>query len=215
MTLPYFCTILIIPPLKRTWTFIWINLNSRHVRDTKFDWNRPDVDSFQIKCKNSFPLCPPPWPSGTTICTSLNLQNVRKVFVNMSYSGSVVLKGKNYDLTKFLHFCDHFPFEEKLAFYLYNLEFPLPKDDLYQVWLKLARWFWRRRFFFSIWKQVNMVFPIVALPDPQGAWFEDTWIYIISESFRVNMTYSGSVLLEKNIFKWPHPIFAFLWLSPL
>jgi hypothetical protein len=23
---------------------------------------------------------------------------------------------------------------------------PLPKDDLYQVWLILAQWFWRRRF---------------------------------------------------------------------
>jgi hypothetical protein len=28
-----------------------------------------------------------------------------------------------------------------------KLESPLPiKDDLYQVWLKLAQWFWRRRF---------------------------------------------------------------------
>jgi hypothetical protein len=25
-----------------------------------------------------------------------------------------------------------------------NLEFPLPKDDVYQVSLKLACWFWRR-----------------------------------------------------------------------
>jgi hypothetical protein len=23
---------------------------------------------------------------------------------------------------------------------------PLPKDDLCQVWLKLAHWFWRKRF---------------------------------------------------------------------
>jgi hypothetical protein len=29
------------------------------------------------------------------------------------------------------------------------------------------------------------------------------------------MTYSGSVVLEKKIFKWPNPIFAFLRLSPL
>jgi hypothetical protein len=29
---------------------------------------------------------------------------------------------------------------------LYNSEFPLPKDALCQVWLKLAQWFWRRRF---------------------------------------------------------------------
>jgi hypothetical protein len=29
------------------------------------------------------------------------------------------------------------------------------------------------------------------------------------------MTYSGSLVLEKKIFKWTHPIFAFLRLSPL
>jgi hypothetical protein len=27
---------------------------------------------------------------------------------------------------------------------LYNLEFSLPKNDLYQVWLKLASWFYGR-----------------------------------------------------------------------
>jgi hypothetical protein len=51
-----------------------------------------------------------------------------------------------YDPTPFFHFCDYLPFEEDLALYLNNLESPLPKDDLYQVWLKLACWFWRRRF---------------------------------------------------------------------
>jgi hypothetical protein len=43
------------------------------------------------------------------------------------------------------HFCDYLPFEEDLALYLNNLEFPLLKDNLYQVWLKVAGWFWRRR----------------------------------------------------------------------
>jgi hypothetical protein len=75
--------------------------------------------------------------------------------------------------------------------------------------LKLACWFWRRRFF-SI-----ETFPIVGHPDPQGPWCEQFWIYIISQSFPVNMTYSESVVLEKKIFKWPHPIFAFLRLFPL
>jgi hypothetical protein len=40
----------------------------------------------------------------------------------------------------------YLPFEEDLALYLNNLAFPLPKDDLYQLWLKLVCWFWRRRF---------------------------------------------------------------------
>ena len=35
------------------------------------------------------------------------------------------------------YFCDYLPFEKDLALDLYNFEFPLPKDDLYQVWLKL------------------------------------------------------------------------------
>jgi hypothetical protein len=47
-----------------------------------------------------------------------------------------------------------------------------------------------------------MVFPIVAPPDPPGPWCEQFWIYITLESFHVNMTYSGSVVLEKKIFKW-------------
>jgi hypothetical protein len=55
----------------------------------------------------------------------------------------------------------------------------------------------------------------MAPPDPRGPWCEQFWIYIISESFHVNMIYSCSVVLEKNIFKWSHPIFAFWRLSPL
>jgi hypothetical protein len=41
---------------------------------------------------------------------------------------------KNFnDLAKFLHFYEFPPFEEELAFDQNNLEFPLTKDDLYQV----------------------------------------------------------------------------------
>ena len=37
------------------------------------------------------------------------------------------------DPTPFLHFCDYLPFEEDLVLYLNKLEFPSPKDNLYQV----------------------------------------------------------------------------------
>jgi hypothetical protein len=77
-----------------------------------------------------------------------------------------------------------------------------------------------------------MVFPIVAPPNAWEPWSEQFWLHIISESFHVNemakiinmkilvilvnMTYSGSTVLEKKIFKWLHPIFAFLKsISPL
>jgi hypothetical protein len=56
-----------------------------------------------------------------------------------------------------------------------------------------------------------MVFPIVVQPDPQEPWFEQTWIYIISENFQENMSSSSQVILEK-IFKWPH---IFVIISPL
>jgi hypothetical protein len=42
------------------------------------------------------------------------------------------------------HFCNYLPFEENLALYLNNLKSPLPWNDLHQVLLKLAYWFWRR-----------------------------------------------------------------------
>ena len=53
---------------------------------------------------------------------------------------------------KFRHvfslFRNFLPLEKDWALYLNKFEFPLPKDALGQVWLKLAQWFWRRFFNF-------------------------------------------------------------------
>ena len=38
-----------------------------------------------------------------------------------------------------------FPFEKGVALHLNKLKPPSPKDALCQVWLKLAQWFWRRK----------------------------------------------------------------------
>jgi hypothetical protein len=46
----------------------------------------------------------------------------------------------------FLLFRYYLPLEKGYPLYLNKLESPLPKDDLCQVWLKLAQWFLRRRF---------------------------------------------------------------------
>jgi hypothetical protein len=54
-----------------------------------------------------------------------------------------------------------------------------------------------------------MVFPIVAPPDPQGAWSVQTWIYIISESFHVNMSSSSSVVLENKFLNDPSQFLHF------
>ena len=39
------------------------------------------------------------------------------------------------------------PWKKGGALYLNKLQTPSPKGDLCQDWLKLAQWFWRRRFF--------------------------------------------------------------------
>jgi hypothetical protein len=45
-----------------------------------------------------------------------------------------------------LLFCYYFPLEKGYSLRLDNLKSPTPIDDLCQVWLKLAQWFWRREF---------------------------------------------------------------------
>jgi hypothetical protein len=64
--------------------------------------------------------------------------------LSLRSSGPVLLE----KISKWFHpifaFCDYFPFEKYLALYCNNLEFSIPKNDLYQVWLKLAHWFWER-----------------------------------------------------------------------
>jgi hypothetical protein len=63
------------------------------------------------------------------------------------------------------HFCDYLPIEEELVLYLNNSESHSPKDDLYQEGLKLAYWFWKRRFFSNIntCKYFSLLWP---LPTP-------------------------------------------------
>jgi hypothetical protein len=50
---------------------------------------------------------------------------------------------KNFSV--FLLFRYYLPLERGNPLHLNKLEYPTPKDDLCQVWLKLEQWFWRRR----------------------------------------------------------------------
>jgi hypothetical protein len=59
--------------------------------------------------------------------------------------GPVVLERKIFKISNpIFTFCDYLPFKEDWAIYLNNLEFPSSKYNLYQVWLNLASWFWRK-----------------------------------------------------------------------
>jgi hypothetical protein len=141
--------------LKTTWPFIWTNLNSLHPRIicTMFDWiwhSGSGEDSFFIcQCiftlsllsplgKGQSPSFEQTWiPSPPQGWFVPSLVKISPVFLEKIFN----------DPTPFWHFCNYLPFEDDLALYLNKLESPSPKDYLYQVWLNLACWFWRRFFF--------------------------------------------------------------------
>jgi hypothetical protein len=50
------------------------------------------------------------------------------------------------DFSVFFLFRYYLPLKRDNPLHLNRLEFLPPKDDLCQVWLKLAKWFWRTRF---------------------------------------------------------------------
>ena len=62
-------------------------------------------------------------------------------------NGPVVLERKIFKSCHlFLLFPNYLPFRNGVGLHLNKLESPSPRDTLCHVWLKLALWFWRRRF---------------------------------------------------------------------
>ena len=152
MTLPYFCTFVIIPlwrglngfpSCKKCLYQVWLKLARCFILKDFFQYTHVKiVSNWRI------PLLSPT----LTLGDHNYLQYFRKLWSSCKYeffwlSGS---QGKKISMTS-PNFHDHHPFEieEDLTLYLKNFKFPIPKDNLYQVWLKLACWFWRI-FFFSI-----------------------------------------------------------------
>ena len=66
------------------------------------------------------------------VCLKLAQWFWRRIFLNF--------------LNVFSLFRNYTPLENGVALHLNKLGSPSPKDDLCKVWLKLAQWFWRRRF---------------------------------------------------------------------
>jgi hypothetical protein len=60
---------------------------------------------------------------------------------------------KNFQLI--LIFCYYLPLEKGNPLYFNNLKSPPPKDDLSQVWLKLAQRFWRRSQNVKVYRQTD------------------------------------------------------------
>ena len=58
-------------------------------------------------------------------------------------------------------FRNYLPLEKSRALHFNKIESPSPKDDLCQVWLKLAQWFCRRFFnFVNVFSLLRNYFPL-------------------------------------------------------
>jgi hypothetical protein len=147
-------TFAIISPWRRVVPYVWANLNSLHpsIFCIKFDWiclgwfwRRRFLKIFSVfslfryylSLEKGYPLrlnkLEFPLPKNDLCKVWLKFtQWFWRRFLN--------------DPSPFWHFCDYLLFEEDLALYLNKLESSLPKDNLYQVWLNLACWFWGRKF---------------------------------------------------------------------
>jgi hypothetical protein len=116
------------------------------------------------KCKKFPLLCPPHWPLVTIICTSLNLHYVRKLSCKYELFWLSGSQGKKiqwpHQIVAFLWLS---PLWRKTG----SLFVKFNNHDLYQVSLKLACWFWRRRMFSHI-NTSEYGFPNVALTYPPG-----------------------------------------------
>ena len=96
-------------------------------------------------------------------------------------------------------FRNHLPLEKgaRGAFHLNKLIYPSPKDDLCQVWFKLAQWFWKRIFKFCL-----CIFNIWLLPPlakGPGSSFEQILIPFTQECFVLSLVEIGPMVLEKKM----------------
>jgi hypothetical protein len=94
-----------------------------------------------------------------------------------------------------------------------------------QTWILFTQgWFVRSLIDFGklvlekkIFNNFQCIFTLLLLSplgDGQSPSFVQTWIPFPQAWFVSDLVKIGPVVLEKKIFRWHHPIFTFLWLSP-
>ena len=121
------------------------------------NFERSKFELSRVTC--SFPYCGPSQSPGTMIWTIFKLHYIEKLSYTFELLWFSCCWEEEFQMTP-----TNFRIEKELAIYLNNLDFRLPKDDLYQVWLKLAWWFWKKNHF-SILAHVNIIYPIVIPPN--------------------------------------------------
>ena len=96
-------------------------------------------------------------------------------------------------LSMFSLFRNYLPLEKGRALHLNKLKSPSSKVALCQVWLKLAQWFLRRRFynFINVFSLFRNYLP-----------FEQTWNPFTQECFVPSLVEIGLMVLEKKMKMW-------------
>mgnify|MGYP003688723061 CR=1 FL=1 len=96
-----------------------------------------------------------------------------------------------YFVNVFSLFRNYLPLEKGGAIHLNKPESPSPKDALCQVWLKLAQWFWRRRFvnFVNVFSLFRYYLPLVRAVSYTHLRAHETSLHLVCR-----------LLLEKNFF---------------
>ena len=137
------------------WPFICTNLNSLHLRMlcAKFGWNwsfgSSDIFLKFCQCIFVFLVIISPWKNILPFIW-INLNSLYPGMLCAKFSWNLPRGSGEEDFYIFVNIFsimhNYLPFEKGGALQLKKLESPSPKDALCQVWLKLAQWFWRRRF---------------------------------------------------------------------
>ena len=96
-------------------------------------------------------------------------------------------------------FRNYLPLEKVGALHLNKVESPSLKDSLCKVWLKLAQWFWRRRFF-KFRQCIFAILQLSPLGKGQGPSFEQTWFPFTQGCFVQSLVEICPLVLEKKIF---------------
>ena len=147
----YFRYFVIISPFKRAGPFIWTN----HPRMlcAKFSWNwlsdSGEEDFLILSMYFHYFVIISPWKrAGPFIWTNLNPLHPRMLCAKFGWNW---LSGSGEEDFLILSMYFHYfviisPWKKGGALHLNKLESPSPKDALCRDWLKLAQWFWRRRF---------------------------------------------------------------------
>ena len=98
------------------------------------------------------------------------------------------------------------PLRKRWALHLNYFKSPSPKDALCQVWLKLVKWFLRRRFSYIV--NVFSLFRNYLPLEKDGPFFKHTWIPFTQGCNVPSLIEIIPVVLGKKIFKFRQCIFA-------